>query len=122
MKSTTEAVEADIKKFSASVVQDGVAFSASRECKRLLELSENTGKKFHKKSLKREQNRTVRKIHYWMREPDEKFFEIKCKPAKLPKGNRIRDQYLIFTVVPSLAWEPLLFGGFLVCALLVKNK
>ena len=58
LKHANEANVLDTKKFSAHTVQDGIAFSASQECKRLLEIDGTTGAKSDKKYQKRESNRT----------------------------------------------------------------
>ena len=94
LKNATEA-DSNIKKFSAHVMEDGKAFSPSRECKRLLEFHGTTGKKSYKKARKRENERGIKRMHYWVRDPDEKLLGVKCKAVKLHKGTKMNDLYHI---------------------------
>jgi len=70
--------------------------SPALQCKRLLEFEGTTGKKSNRKYQKRENSRAIQRMHYWVRGGTEKLSGIKCKPAKLPKGEKIRDHYHIY--------------------------
>ena len=66
------------RKFGSSVKVDGKAFSASAECKRLMELEdEKYGAKNIVKSEKRESNRMIKEHHYWVRGSEEKLSALK---------------------------------------------
>ena len=76
-------------------MKDGVGVSPANKCKRLLELDGNEGKKSMGKYRKRESNRGITKMHYWVRDPSEKLSGVKCKSVKLPSGYRMNDLYHI---------------------------
>mmetsp|Transcript_20210 Transcript_20210/g.45217 ORF Transcript_20210/g.45217 Transcript_20210/m.45217 type:complete len:251 (+) Transcript_20210:988-1740(+) len=86
----------DTKKFAAAVMQGTKGCSPALECKRLLEFEGTSGKKSNRKNNKRENSRAIQRMHYWVRGGTEKLNESKCKPAKLPKGEKIRDHYHIY--------------------------
>ena len=48
-KTADEAEREDLKKFNPAVRQDGVVFSAAKECKRMLEIDGTTGAKSNRK-------------------------------------------------------------------------
>ena len=83
----------DTKKFAAAVMQGTKGCSPALECKRLLEFEGTTGKKSNRKNNKRENRRAIDRMHYWVRGGSEQLNGIKCKPANLPKGEKIRDHY-----------------------------
>mmetsp|Transcript_107616 Transcript_107616/g.219654 ORF Transcript_107616/g.219654 Transcript_107616/m.219654 type:complete len:139 (+) Transcript_107616:91-507(+) len=70
--------------------------SPALQCKRLLEFEGTTGKKSNRKNNKRENSRAIQRMHYWVKGGTEKLSGIKCKPAKLPKGEKIRDHYNMY--------------------------
>ena len=84
------------KKFAAAVIEGNKGSSPALECKRLLEFEGTTGKKSYRKNNKRENNRAIQRMHYWVRGGAEELIGIKCKPAKLPKDEKIRDHYHIY--------------------------
>ena len=86
----------DTKKFAAAVMEGSKGCSPALECKRLLEFEGTTGKKSNRKYQKRENSRAIKRMHYWVRGGTQKLNEIKCKPAKLPKGEKIRHYYHIY--------------------------
>ena len=77
------------RKFGSCVKVEGKAFSAAKECKRLMEME---GGKFGAtsvvKSEKRESNRKIREHHYWVRGPDENLSALKYEsPQKFTQQN-----------------------------------
>mgnify|MGYP001328175388 CR=1 FL=1 len=86
----------DTKKFAAAVMEGSKGCSPALECKRLLEFEGTTGKKSNRKNNKRENSRAIQRMHYWVRGGAEQISGIKCKPAKLPKGEKIRDHYHMY--------------------------
>eukprot|EP00534_Pseudo-nitzschia_fraudulenta_P019685 CAMPEP_0201277884 /NCGR_PEP_ID=MMETSP0853-20130426/59814_1 /ASSEMBLY_ACC=CAM_ASM_000640 /TAXON_ID=183588 /ORGANISM="Pseudo-nitzschia fraudulenta, Strain WWA7" /LENGTH=404 /DNA_ID=CAMNT_0047586119 /DNA_START=136 /DNA_END=1350 /DNA_ORIENTATION=- len=87
----------DTKKFAATVANGRKQrlFTGS-SMQKLLEFEGTTGKKSNRKYQKRENSRAIQRMHYWVRGGTEKLNESKCKPAKLPKGEKIRDHYHIY--------------------------
>ena len=100
LKTAAEAADGgsaeDTKKFAAAVMQGTKGCSPALECKRLLEFEGTTGKKSNRKNNKKEKSRAIQRMHYWVRGGAEELRGIKCKPAKLPKGEKIRDHYHIY--------------------------
>ena len=86
----------DTKKFAAAVMEGSKGCSPALECKRLLEFEGTTGKKSNRKYQKRENSRAIQRMHYWVRGGAEQISGIKCKPAKLPKGEKTRDHYHMY--------------------------
>ena len=86
----------DTKKFAAAVMQGKKGCSPSLKCKRLLEFEGTTGKKSNRKNNKRENSRAIQRMHYLVRDGAEELSGIKCKPANLPKGEKIRDHYHMY--------------------------
>ena len=87
----------DKNKFAAAVMEGrNKGCSPALEYKRLLEFEGTTGKKSNRKCQKRENSRAIQTMHYWVRGGAEQISGIKCKPAKLPKGEKIRDHYHMY--------------------------
>ena len=77
LKTADEANDDSVNRFASHSMVDGKAFSAAKECKRMLEIEGNQGVKSVIKSEKREGTRKIKEYHYWVSDPKEKLPGLK---------------------------------------------
>ena len=77
LKNADQSNDDSVNRFASHSMVDGKAFSAAKECKRMLEIEGNQGVQSVIKSEKREANRKIKQYHYWVSDPKEQLPSLK---------------------------------------------